>query len=147
MCDGVMVYVCVCICVCVRVCVCAYMYIDLYVCIHATVISGSRDKMMKLFDLSSGMEIRQFKGHVGRVLCCAVTVIIDYAPVTLDPIKRTLVATGSWDRSIKVCVSCSQPKKLSRLLPSVRLFCPMLIGVSMLWALSVWLQSSAVDNG
>ena len=80
------------------------MYIDLYVCIHATVISGSRDKMMKLFDLSSGMEIRQFKGHVGRVLCCAVTVIIDYAPVTLDPIKRTLVATGSWDRSIKVCV-------------------------------------------
>ena len=93
---------CVCVRACVRVCVCAYMYIDLYVCIHATVISGSRDKMMKLFDLSSGMEIRQFKGHVGRVLCCAVTVIIDYAPVTLDPIKRTLVATGSWDRSIKV---------------------------------------------
>jgi WD40 repeat protein len=67
-----------------------------------SVISGSRDKMMKVFDLSSGMEIRQFKGHVGRVLCCTVTTRMDYDPVTMDPIKRSLVATGSWDRSIKV---------------------------------------------
>jgi WD40 repeat protein len=28
--------------------------------------------------------------------------IVDYDPVTHDPIKRTLVATGSWDRSIKI---------------------------------------------
>lgn len=67
-----------------------------------TVITGSRDKMMKTFDLSSGMEIRTYKGHVGRVLCCTITTVTDYDPVTHDPLKRTLVATGSWDRSIKV---------------------------------------------
>jgi WD40 repeat protein len=67
-----------------------------------SVITGSRDKTMKLFDLASGMEMRSFKGHIGRVLCCTVTTVTDYDPVTHDPLKRTLVATGSWDRSIKV---------------------------------------------
>jgi WD40 repeat protein len=37
------------------------------------VITGSRDKTMKVFDLQSGMEFRMFKGHVGRVLCVAIT--------------------------------------------------------------------------
>ena len=36
-------------------------------------ITGSRDKTMKVFDLQSGMEFRMFKGHVGRVLCVAIT--------------------------------------------------------------------------
>ena len=67
-----------------------------------SVITGSRDKTMKLFDLQSGMEFRMFKGHVGRVLCCAITSQVVYDPVTHDPLKRTLVATGSWDRSIKI---------------------------------------------
>lgn len=66
------------------------------------VVTGSRDKTIKLFDLASGMQIRIFKGHIGRVLCCTVATVVDYDPVTQDPVKRTLIATGSWDRSIKV---------------------------------------------
>lgn len=33
---------------------------------------------------------------------CADVQVVTYDPVTHDPLKRTLVATGSWDRSIKI---------------------------------------------
>lgn len=65
-------------------------------------ISASRDKTLKLWDLQSGQELRRYKGHIGRVLCLAIAQWTEYEEGTGDPIQKTYVATGSWDRSCKI---------------------------------------------
>ena len=52
--------------------------------------------------MQANREVKRLTGHVGRVLCLAVKVLVDWDLATGDPIIRTIVATGSWDRSCKI---------------------------------------------
>jgi dipeptidyl aminopeptidase/acylaminoacyl peptidase len=55
------------------------------------IVSGSRDKTVKLWSVSSGSEIMTFRGHAGYVLS-----------VCLSPGGRQIVSAGAEDRTVKI---------------------------------------------
>jgi COMPASS component SWD3 len=65
-------------------------------------VTASRDKSIKVWHLDSSKQIKEYTGHVGRVLCCTVKVRKEYDEETEEMVKRTYIATGSWDRSCMI---------------------------------------------
>ncbi|KAJ1490103.1 WD40-repeat-containing domain protein [Baffinella frigidus] len=90
------------------------------------IISGSLDASVRVWDAFSGEIIATVRAHLlpvlavgfipghsaqdergavnsaGRVLCLAIAQWTEYEEGTGDPIQKTYVATGSWDRSCKI---------------------------------------------
>ena len=55
------------------------------------VVSGSRDKTVRVWDVESGAELRKFEGHTSSV----------YSVSFLGDGKQ--VVSGSWDKTVRVC--------------------------------------------
>ncbi|ETO35967.1 hypothetical protein RFI_01095 [Reticulomyxa filosa] len=65
-----------------------------------TILSGSNDKSVRLWDIRSGQQIQLFNGHKDRVN------VVEYSPFSVKNIEvingySNVICSGSWDNTIR----------------------------------------------
>ncbi|ETO03200.1 hypothetical protein RFI_34210, partial [Reticulomyxa filosa] len=64
-----------------------------------TILSGSHDKSVRLWDIRSGQQTQVFNGHIDTVMC------VEYSPFAIknasDVISSNVVCSGSLDNTIR----------------------------------------------